>query len=37
MFETGAVEGIGFMFSSGDSGYEDPAVEDPGSDKIQAD
>ena len=29
LFEYGAVEGIGFMFSSGDSGYEDPAVEDP--------
>jgi subtilase family serine protease len=36
-FEQGAVEGIGFMFSAGDSGYEDPAVEDPGSDAIQAD
>jgi subtilase family serine protease len=37
VFEVGAVEGIGFMFSSGDSGYEDPAVEDPSSDKLQVD
>jgi subtilase family serine protease len=37
VFQAGAVEGIGFMFSSGDSGYEDPAVEDGGSDKIQVD
>jgi subtilase family serine protease len=37
IFEAGAVEGIGFMFSSGDSGYEDPAVEDPYSDQIQVD
>lgn len=37
LFEVGAVEGIGFMFSSGDSGYEDPAVEDPASDKLQVD
>ena len=37
IFQAGAVEGIGFMFASGDSGYEDPAVEDPGSDKIQVD
>jgi len=37
VFEIGAIEGIGFNFSSGDSGYEDPAVEDPGSDKIQVD
>ena len=36
VFEVGAVEGIGFFFSSGDSGYEDPA-EDPGSDQIQVD
>jgi subtilase family serine protease len=37
IFQAGAAEGISFMFSSGDSGYEDPAVEDPGSDKIQVD
>ncbi len=36
VFEAGAAEGIGFFFSSGDSGYESP-VEDPGSDMIQAD
>jgi subtilase family serine protease len=37
IFEAGAAEGIAFMFSSGDSGYEAPA-EDPGfSDKIQVD
>ena len=37
VFEAGAVEGIGFFFSSGDSGYEAPA-EDPGvSDHIQVD
>ncbi|HEY7146947.1 MAG TPA: S53 family serine peptidase [Streptosporangiaceae bacterium] len=36
IFQAGAAEGIAFMFSSGDSGYEAPA-EDPGSDKIQAD
>lgn len=37
IFQAGAVEGIGFNFSSGDSGYEDPAYEDPGSDTIQVD
>jgi subtilase family serine protease len=38
IFQAGAAEGIGFLFSSGDSGYEDPAVEDPGiSDQIQVD
>jgi subtilase family serine protease len=37
IFEAGAVEGIGFFFSSGDSGYEDPTYEDGGSDKIQVD
>ncbi len=36
VFQAGAIEGIGFFFSTGDSGYEDPA-EDPGSDQIQAD
>ncbi len=36
IFEAGAAEGIGFFFSSGDSGYESPA-EDPGSDMIQTD
>jgi subtilase family serine protease len=37
IFQVGAVEGIGFLFSSGDSGYEDPAAEDPYSDQIQVD
>jgi subtilase family serine protease len=37
LFQVGAVEGIGFMFSSGDSGYEDPAYEGASSDKIQVD
>jgi subtilase family serine protease len=36
IFQAGAAEGIGFFFSSGDSGYESPA-EDPGSDQIQVD
>jgi hypothetical protein len=36
VFQAGAAEGIGFFFSSGDSGYEDPA-EDPGSDTLQVD
>jgi subtilase family serine protease len=37
IFAAGAAEGIEFMFSSGDSGYEAPS-EDPGfSDKIQVD
>ncbi len=36
VFKIGAIEGIGFFFSSGDSGYESPA-EDPGSDMIQTD
>jgi subtilase family serine protease len=36
IFRAGAAEGIGFLFSSGDNGYEDPA-EDPGSDMIQVD
>jgi subtilase family serine protease len=36
IFEAGAAEGIGFFFSSGDSGYESPS-EDGGSDQIQAD
>jgi subtilase family serine protease len=36
VFQAGAAEGIGFFFSSGDSGYESPA-EDPGSDMIQTD
>jgi len=37
VFEIGATEGIGFFFSSGDSGYESPD-EDPGvSDQIQTD
>ena len=37
IFKAGAAEGIGFFFSSGDNGYEDPAYEDPGSSKIQVD
>ena len=37
IFQAGAAEGIGFFFSSGDSGYEDPAYEDAGSDQIQVD
>jgi subtilase family serine protease len=36
IFQAGAAEGIGFNFSSGDSGYESP-VEDPGSDMNQPD
>jgi subtilase family serine protease len=36
IFQAGAAEGIGFFFSSGDSGYESPA-QDPGSDQIQVD
>jgi subtilase family serine protease len=36
IFQAGAAEGIGFFFSSGDSGYENPA-EDPGSDMQQVD
>ncbi len=38
VFQAGAAEGIGFFFSSGDEGYEDPNYEDPGfSDKVQVD
>jgi subtilase family serine protease len=38
VYEAGTLEGIGFFFSSGDDGYEDPTLEDPGySDKIQVD
>ena len=36
IFELGAVEGIGFFFSSGDSGYEGPG-EDPASPYDQVD
>ena len=36
VFKIGAVEGIGFFFSSGDRGYESTA-EDPGSNMIQTD
>jgi subtilase family serine protease len=36
IFQAGAAEGIGFFFSSGDSGYENP-VEDQGSDMQQTD
>ncbi len=37
IFQAGAAEGIAFLFSSGDSGYEDPAVEDGASSQIQVD
>ncbi|MBO0768385.1 MAG: S8/S53 family peptidase [Solirubrobacterales bacterium] len=38
IFMEGAAEGIGFNFSTGDKGYEDPVAEDKGgSDQIQAD
>jgi subtilase family serine protease len=38
VFQAGAAEGIGFFFSAGDNGYEDPNYEDPGySDKVQVD
>jgi len=37
IFKAGAAEGIGFFFSSGDNGYEDPAYEDAGSTKVQVD
>ena len=37
IFKAGAAEGIGFFFSSGDNGYEDPAYEDGASSKIQVD
>jgi subtilase family serine protease len=39
LFQYGAVKGIGFFFSSGDNGYEDPAYEGAttGSDQIQVD
>jgi subtilase family serine protease len=36
MFQAGAAEGIGFFFSSGDSGYSDPNYE-TASDQVQAD
>ncbi len=36
IFQAGAVEGIGFFFSSGDNGYESPD-EDPYSDMLQVD
>jgi subtilase family serine protease len=36
IFQAGAAEGIGFFFSSGDFGYENPA-EDPNSDMQQVD
>lgn len=36
IFMAGAAEGVGFFFSSGDSGYESPA-QDGGSDQIQVD
>jgi subtilase family serine protease len=37
LFEAGAAEGIGFFFSTGDNGYEDPTYEDADSSKIQVD
>jgi subtilase family serine protease len=36
LFEAGATEGIGFFFSSGDDGYEDPNYEDA-TDQVQVD
>ena len=36
MFQAGAAEGIGFFFSAGDSGYEDPNYEDP-TDQVEVD
>ena len=36
MFMAGAAEGIGFFFSAGDSGYEDPNYEDP-TDQVEVD
>jgi subtilase family serine protease len=36
LFQAGACEGIGFFFSAGDSGYEDPNYEDP-TDQVQVD
>jgi subtilase family serine protease len=36
LFEAAAVEGIGFFFSAGDSGYEDPNYEDP-TDQVEVD
>ncbi len=37
IFAAGAAEGIGFMFSSGDNGYESPAESGGFSDRIQVD
>ncbi len=36
LFEAGATEGIGFFYSSGDDGYEDPNYEDA-TDQVQVD
>jgi subtilase family serine protease len=36
LFEAGAAEGIGFFFSAGDSGYEDPNYEDA-TDQVEVD
>ena len=36
LFKAGATEGIGFFFSAGDSGYEDPNYEDA-TDQVQVD
>ncbi len=37
IFKAGAAEGIGFFFSAGDNGYEDPTYEDSLSTKITTD
>jgi subtilase family serine protease len=37
IFKAGAAEGIGFFFSAGDNGYEDPAYENPTSTKVTVD
>ena len=36
LFQAGAAEGIGFFFSAGDNGYEDPNYEDP-TDQVEVD
>ena len=36
LFKAGAAEGIGFFFSAGDNGYEDPNYEDP-TDQVEVD
>jgi subtilase family serine protease len=37
IFKAGAAQGMGFFFSSGDNGYESPAENPGGSDRIQVD